>query len=257
MCTTLFAYKSVPGYDLVLASNRDEFHHRPTLPAHFQAETVLSGIDKEAGGTWLGISRSGKIADLTNHRDFRIPLIDNAPTRGNLVSDFLKGEAKAEEYLQDLAASGEQYNGFSLLAGTLENLYYFSNRQGEIQQVTPGIHGLSNAFLNSPWPKVVRGKKALEQIFQSQGDPVPSIFDLMRSTEPGPDELLPDTGRNLEFERMVSPLFIEHPVYGTRCTSIIFITDKGNVRYYERSFDNQSAIIGEEMFEFTLVPESI
>lgn len=240
MCLILFAWKLHDRFPLVLAANRDEFYERPSAPAAFwdDAPDVLAGRDLKRGGTWLGITRTGRLAAVTNYRD-PASLKQDAPSRGELVSDYLRGREDPETYLRRLEIRAPRYNGFSLLLGDWDSseLVYFSNR-GEARRLAPGIHGMSNHLLDSPWPKVARGKQALEALVLSKNDPTPeALLALLASRSRPPDESLPETGVGLEWERVLSPLFIESPTYGTRCSTVVLIDREGMATFVERVFN--------------------
>ena len=257
MCLTLFAYRAVPGYPLILVSNRDEFQHRPTHVASFwdHASHVLGGRDATGGGTWLGVTKDGRIANVTNHRDFRIPQVEAGPSRGALTADFLLPEQQsiqAPSYLEKIHPEAKRYNGFNLLVGTLEDLWFYSNREGEVKQVEPGFHGLSNALLDTPWPKLEDGRNAMRAALETNPRAEEEILAIMRKAEMYPDEKLPDTGRDLEFERLVSPIFIENPVYGTRATTILRIREDGIGEYIERTYNAEAVPQIDARFEFRI-----
>jgi uncharacterized protein with NRDE domain len=238
MCLILFAWRVHKDFPLILIANRDEFYERPTAPAAFweDAPGVLAGRDLREGGTWLGITRKGRLAALTNYRD-PAHLKDGAPSRGKIVSDFLRGEWSPEAYLQRLSTSAARYNGFGLLMGTPDELCYFSNR-GAHTRLLPGVHGISNHLLDTPWPKVELGKQALSDILEKEKTPSPErMFDLLADRTRPPDDRLPDTGVGLEWERVLSPLFIESPLYGTRSSTVLLIDRKGHVTFVERAFN--------------------
>jgi len=239
MCLILLAYESHPAYRLVLAANRDEHRSRPTAAAAFwdDAPRLLAGRDLLQGGTWLGITRNGRFAALTNYRE-PATYLHGAPSRGLLVSNFLRGEMTADEYLAFLRREGRNYNGFCLLFGTAERLRCHSNRTENPPRLEPGIHGLSNHHLDSPWPKVVRGKEALARLIAPEGELDPEdLFSLLADRSPVPDHLLPDTGAGIERERALAPLFIDTPGYGTRSSTILLITRSNTVTFVERTFD--------------------
>ena len=195
MCLILFAWKIHEGFPLVLAANRDEFYERPTAPADFwdEAPHVLAGRDLKEGGTWLGITRKGRLAALTNYRD-PTTLKKDAPTRGRLVSDYLLGDETPRAYLDRVASAAARYNGFSLIVGGPAELLYFSNR-GEQIRLSPGTYGLSNRLLDTPWPKVERGKMALSGVLKRKGVPSEeALFALLADRSRPPDESLPETG---------------------------------------------------------------
>lgn len=252
MCTTLFAQNAHPDYPLVFLSNRDEFHHRKTEPAHFWADApgLLGGRDLEAGGTWLAVDQRGRIANLTNYRDFRETQIPDAPSRGHLVTEFLLNDHSPETYLQALSKKATEYNGFNLLTGHPGQLFHFSNRENKLNPVPDGVHGLSNHLLDSPWPKVETGKAGLSEILQNHRFLEPELFQLMHNMEEAPEDQLPDTGGGVEFEKRVSPRFILDEVYGTRCITVITVHKSGNLRFTERRYSNSGEMIGESTFAF-------
>lgn len=254
MCLILFAYDRHPGYPLVFAGNRDEFYDRPTTEASFwdDASHVLAGRDLKSGGTWLGVTRRGHWATVTNVRDQR-PHREDAPSRGHLVSDYLKEEPPPEEYVRAVAARAEEYNGFNLLLGTPETLFYLSNRDGPPRSVEPGVHGMSNAQLNDPWPKVQRGKSGLRSLLEGEVSPEP-LLDVLDDRRPAPEEDLPDTGVGADTERLLSPPFIEGDEYGTRASTVLLMHQSGSVTFVERSFD-RGGPLDTRRFSFEIEPE--
>ena len=237
MCLILFSYKQHPFYPLVLAANRDEFYERPTAPASFWEDRsdLLAGRDLERNGTWFGITRQGRMAALTNYRDPATAKRD-VPSRGWLVRDFLVGGDDPETYLQRLTETAYKYNGYSLILGDPFQLYYFSNHSGT-RKLSPGPYGLSNHLLDTPWPKVERGKKLLAELLSKKAIPQPEdIFDLLKDQQRPPDELLPDTGVGPEWERRLSTLFIASPIYGTRSSTLLLIDRCRRVTFMERTF---------------------
>ena len=242
MCTILFSVKASEDYPLVIAANRDEFYGRPTLAAHWWEDqpNLLGGRDQQAGGTWFGITRSGRFATLTNFRVF--PLIPDAPSRGELVSDFLKGEMSAAEYLENLQSKGHLYNGFNLLFGQVDDLWYYGNMDKDQELAGPvshGIHGLSNALLDSPWPKVEAGKQDFADHLSNPEQEPSSILDRLFNPGIHPDELLPDTGIGIEGERPLSALFIRIPErkYGTRTSWHLTVSKDRRVSLIERAYE--------------------
>jgi uncharacterized protein with NRDE domain len=237
MCLILFSYNTHPDYTLVFAANRDEFYDRPSQPLAFWEDSpdILAGRDLEGGGTWLGLTVSGRIAAITNFRDTS-SIIENAPSRGLLVSRFLSGSQSARHYLENIKTSKMPYNGFNLLVGDSSGLFYYSNRGGTIQKISPGIYGLSNDLLNTPWPKVQKGKAMLEELLVTENhlDGF-KILDILKDTTVPPDKMLPDTGVGLERERMLSPLFIESDVYGTMSSSVILVKQTGEALFLEQT----------------------
>lgn len=241
MCLILFAHRRHPRYALVLAANRDEFYRRPSEPVHFwpDAPNILAGRDRLAGGTWLGLNRSGRLAALTNYRDPAAHRPD-APSRGALVSDFLRGEHSASDYLDDLATRSGQFNGFNLLVGEPGGLYYHSNHTDSTpRRLEPGLYGLSNALLGTPWPKVEHGRQRLAEALALDGAAlVERLLALLADDRRPSDDALPDTGIGLERERALAPIFIATPDYGTRSSSVVLIDHHGRAELTERSYDD-------------------
>jgi uncharacterized protein with NRDE domain len=238
MCLILFAWKAHPSYPLILAANRDEFYDRPSQPADFWKDhpRVLAGIDLQEKGTWLGVAKDGRFAAVTNYRDPSSWRPD-APSRGQLVSRFLTGSEDPGDYLQKMSGKAHRYNGFNLLAGDVRDLFVYSNRD-RILKLDPGIYGLSNHLLDSPWPKVKRGKKLLAAALERTGQALEdALFDLLANRRVAPDAALPQTGVTLEWERMLSPMFIKTPVYGTRASTVLLIARNGRIRFVEKTFN--------------------
>ena len=238
MCLIFIAWKVRVDYPLVVAANRDEFYARPTAPAEFWQDSpdLLAGRDLEGGGTWLGISRDGRFAALTNYRKGAARM-QNAPTRGRLVSDFLLSDSKPADYMLSLEQRAAAYNGFNLLAADGESLYWYSNHGGAPLELRRGVHAVSNDLLDSPWPKVVRGKSRFERLLAEQEIDRSAIFDLLMDRELAADASLPDTGIGLERERALSPIFITAGDYGTRSSTVVLIGSDGDVEFEERSHD--------------------
>jgi len=240
VCLILFSFRQHPRYPLVIAANRDEFYNRASSPAAFWDDEpgMLAGKDLVAGGTWFGVTRSGRIAAITNYREPGFHRMD-VPSRGALVTGYLRGAETPEEYLKKLDKEAGRYNGFSLILGGIHRLYYFSNRSDGFQAVTPGLYGLSNHLLDTAWPKVERGKRALAEILSGGGDPDPEeLFHVLADRSRPPDDSLPHTGVGLEWERILSSLFITSPVYGTRSSTVLLVNGEGRVTFVEKVFNS-------------------
>jgi len=238
MCLIIFLYDKHPDYRLILAANRDEFYDRPTSPLAFWDDTpaVLAGRDLKGKGTWLGIAKNGRIAAITN---FREPALfkPNAPSRGLLLSDYLTGTKTPKRYLKQIKTIGHRYNGFNLLIGDSNGLYYYSNKMDKIKKLKPGLYGLSNHLLDTPWPKVEKGKAFFKNVFSKEKQiNTDDIFNLLADRTFVPDDRLPDTGIGLKWEQILSPLFITSDTYGTRSSSIVLIDKSHKVIFSERSF---------------------
>ena len=247
MCLILFAYKAHPRYAFVLAANRDERYDRPTLAAGFWSDhpRVYGGRDLECGGTWLGVARSGRFAAITNFRDGYAQKTA-ARSRGTLVAEFLCGVKSAAAYIDEIAQSAAHFNGFNLLVGDLDSTHYLSNRGHRAAAIEAGIHGLSNHLLDTPWPKVARGKETLARLLATDENTMTAgLFDLLADRLIAPDHVLPDTGVGLHRERVLSPAFIVSPGYGTRSSTVALICNDGEVLFAERSFGPHGAPGGE------------
>ena len=238
MCLILFDYRSHPEYQLILLANRDEFYQRPTAPLGYWSDTpaILAGRDLYGNGTWLGINRDGRLAAITNYRDpHRIKA--DPPSRGLLVSNYLKGSRTPQKYLEELLPNCSDYNGFNLLVGDEKELLYLSNYQSRIVDVQPGIHGLSNHLLDTAWPKVLDGKRRLERYLTKGSDVVlEDLITILSDRSIPRDNRLPDTGIGMEWERILAPIFIQSPNYGTRCSSVILIKYSGEIHFQERTY---------------------
>jgi uncharacterized protein with NRDE domain len=228
MCLIVFAWQVIPGMPLISAANRDEFYERPAAPAAWWEDhpQVYAGRDMQAGGTWLGITRNGRFAALTNVRAPSEMRAD-APSRGMLVADYLTGNATPQEYIDSLSSRGDTFNGFNLLVGNSEQLIWFSNRGHHDERngrpLPPGVYGLSNALLDTPWPKVVRAKAQFSSLL-CQGAPEDAYFDMLSDTTRASDCRLPKTGVDLERERLLSPICIESENYGTRVSTVVHLS---------------------------------
>lgn len=241
MCLLAFAYKVHPKYPLILIGNRDEFHHRATRKAKFWTEEaypdILAGKDLEAGGTWLGLHKNGKWAVLTNYRDLT-NIKSNAPSRGDLVLNYLKEEIPMRDYAFKLREHAQDYNGFNLILGDKEEVLHYSNESDIISILPPGIHGLSNALLNVPWSKVARTKLALENAIKQIKNTIDtkSLLDILLDETKAKEEDLPHTGLSKEKELAISSPFILGVDYGTKSSHLIAIDNLGNIHFKERIF---------------------
>lgn len=241
MCLILFANRVHPEYKFIVAANRDEFYERPTAPAHYWEDSpeILAGRDLEKKGTWMGVTTAGRFSALTNYRN-PMELTEGKRSRGELVADALNYKGNVKDYMQSLVENNNQYPGYNLLAGDGNGLYYYSNRGQELQRVGPGIFGVSNHLLNTEWPKVRIGKEGLSKIInEKQENLVEKLLTLLQKAEAAPDEQLPNTGVSLEWERMLSPLFIKSADYGTRSSTILLVSDK-EIQYVERVYSKDS-----------------
>lgn len=237
MCTIFFALNSHPNYPLVVAANRDEFYARRSAVADWWSDAphVLGGRDLEAGGSWLAMSNEGRFAALTN---FRAPndIDPDKSTRGMLVSDFVKGHQESRGYIENLHDRADQYNAFNLLVYDNHDFRWFNPKDGATVRIRRGIYGLSNAFLNTPWHKVVQGKGYFQRILQHSELQPENFWTFLSNPELAPLDTLPDTGIGFQREKMLSALFIQSPNYGTRMQTVILKDRNGKIQFAERTF---------------------
>jgi uncharacterized protein with NRDE domain len=238
MCLILIALDAHPEYSLIIAANRDEFYDRPTAPAAFWADapSVLAGRDLKAGGTWLGVDRGRRLAAVTNYRQGQRE--SEAPkSRGHLVSEFLTKDIGPREYMDRVNSEAGLYNGFNLIAGDATGLFYYSNREGRVRRLAPGVYGLSNHLLDTPWPKVAATKTAFGTLVSAgASDPIADLFALLTNRDRASDGQLPSTGVGREWERLLSSAFIASDDYGTRSSTVVLVGRDGRTVFVERSF---------------------
>jgi uncharacterized protein with NRDE domain len=237
LCLVALAWRARADLPLVVAANRDEWRDRPTEAAHWWPDrpAVYAGRDGQAGGTWMGVTRGGRFAAITNFRDPSDRRTD-VRSRGEIVGDFLAGNASPEAFIRELAPRAGLYNGFNLVAGDLDSLWYFGSREGTARAIAPGVHALSNHLLDEPWPKVVRARMAMEAAI-AEDDPMPRLFAAMRDLEGAPDTELPKTGVSLDWERRLAPSMIVGADYGTRSTTVVCRAADGTLRMEEHTLD--------------------
>ena len=243
MCLIVFAWRPDHAQPLIVAANRDEFYARPTQPlAQWpHAPGVHAGRDLEAGGTWLGIGANGRFAALTNIRDPGQPA--SLKSRGELVAGFLTGEMSIDDYLSDVVGRSQEYAGFNLLVGNANELWHFNARNSEAVMLAPGVYGLSNAGLDTPWPKVLKAKAALSEQLD---DPQPeALLAILSDAQTAPFIELPDTGVGLATETLLSSVFIASPTYGTRASTALIVQADGTRLMVERSFGPYGGRLGE------------
>ena len=235
MCLILFAYRQHAEYPLVLIANRDEYYARPTRDAHWWDDaSVFAGRDLEAGGTWLGISRSGRLAAVTNVREPG-SMQGGKRSRGELTREYLDSTTPAPEYLQQLQARDQEYAGFNLLLGGAEGLWFYSNREHEIRRIDAGIYGVSNGAFDEPWPKLDSGKRELEALLGNAIDDT-ELMNILTDQNIAEDHELPSTGVSLDVERMLSSRFIRSPEYGTRACSVLLFDNQDRISFTEQNF---------------------
>ena len=253
MCLLVIAWQVHPRYRLVVAANRDEFHERPTEPMALwpPPDDIIAGRDLRAGGTWLGVDRHRRFGIVTNFRELQRPAA-GAPSRGNLIPGYLRNPSPVTQYLHNLEAVAEQYSGFNLLLSDQDSLWYVSNRAPQFaRSLPPGIYGLSNELLDTPWPKLQRVRGRFDALINQAGNiPEEALFAILADpTQAGVDDTLPDTGLSHEWEQLLSSPFISNGEYGTRCSTLVRVDEKGALTLNERRFGPQGILLGDTRFD--------
>jgi uncharacterized protein with NRDE domain len=257
MCLLVVAWLSHPRYRLVLAGNRDEFHDRPTAPLDWWNDQpdILAGRDLRAGGTWLGVARSGRIGFLTNVRDAESATTGGAPSRGALVTDYLRSDAPPAGHLQRLHADTRHYAGFNLLLGDRGGLHYYCNAGTEVPRaLPPGLYGVSNHRLDEPSPKLVRTRERLAEALV-QEEPaaealLAALLEALADDAPDPQGAQADSGLPADLERALTAPFVRHPRYGTRSSTVVLVEHGGRSVVHERRYDPAGAPSGAARIEF-------
>jgi len=251
MCLRGLAWRAHPRHRLVVAANRDEFHERPAAAlARWPAPAdILAGRDLRAGGTWLGLDRQRRFGVVTNFRDLQRPQ-PGAPSRGELIPRFLGAAQGPGEFLASLQPQAASYSGFNLLLADHECLWYGSNRATPFARpLPPGVYGLSNEFLDTPWPKLERVRTQFRRWLATDAGGTEGLMALLNDrTRVADDSLLPDTGITREWERILSAPFVQHPDYGTRSSTVLLLQADGALQLTERRFDPSGAPAGESQF---------
>jgi uncharacterized protein with NRDE domain len=253
MCLILLGFRAHRHFPLVVAANRDEHYNRPAAPAAFWDDhpAIYAGRDLEKGGSWMGINTNGRFAAITNYREGQ-PGAAAPRSRGELVSGFLTGDTVAADYFSAIA--GAEYNPYSMIAGDLDALGFHSNRGNGFMPVAPGVHGLSNHLLDTPWPKVKAGTAAVAATreFDDPDAVSAALFALLADRAPAPDPLLPDTGITPQRERELSPPFISGEHYGTRASTVLLVHAGGDVFVHEKRYGPRGQPLGETARAFRL-----
>lgn len=236
MCLLFFALKSHPDYRLIVAANRDEYYERPTRNLYIWQDEgwIVAGRDLDKGGTWFGVTPSGRWAGVTNYRESTS--ISDAWSRGALVSTYLLSQQKPDAYIAEIAQTADEYNGFNLIVGDQEQVLYYSNRMPGTRHLRAGIYGLSNHLLDTPWPKVESGKTRLQMLLDHDDMNMDALFLLLGARSIAPDKALPDTGVAIEWERLLSSAFVSGDSYGTRSSTVLLIDRNNRLKLEERTF---------------------
>jgi len=256
MCLILLAWRAHPEYPLVFAANRDEAYERPSAAAEFWRDDprIFGGRDLEKGGSWLALTLSGRIAAVTNFRD-GVPRKSFPRSRGELTAGFLRGTEDPRAYLERAMTAAGDYGGYTLIAGTLERLFWCSNRAAGVGEIAPGVHGLSNHLMDTPWPKVREGKLRLAGLLVADEVRLTTeLFEILADRSPAPDAELPDTGVGLQRERELSASFVAGDRYGTRASTVLLIGRNNEVVFIERAFGARGVSIGNTERRFALDP---
>jgi uncharacterized protein with NRDE domain len=253
MCLLVLAWQSHPRFRLIVAANRDEFHERPASALDWWSDDprIAAGRDLRNAGTWMGTSRSGRFAIVTNFRELeRAPAA--APSRGEVVAGYLRADASStQDYLDVMRVHAARYAGFNLLLGDAHELWYVSNRGGnEPRALERGVYGLSNHTLDSPWPKLVRSRERLREVLATDRVAPDALFTLLADRTPADLDETPDTGLPPDWERALSSPFVVHERYGTRCSTVLLVTHDGHTTLCERRFDALGALTGATRLEF-------
>ena len=251
MCLIFISYNQHKEFPFVAIANRDEFYDRPADQIkHWQDNPeIIGGKDLTGGGTWMGVTTTGHFAMLTNYRDMA-NIKSNAPTRGKLVSNYLKGKFDPANYLQALNLTAANYNGYNIILGTFNDPWYYSNQNNKIYRLGTGSYGLSNALIDTPWPKLSSGKERFNQILSHDNFDDAELFDFMLNKELADDKHLPETGIGYAKEKQLSSRFILMDGYGTRNTTLIKVDRQGLGLISERVFNNTGNQVKEKTIQF-------
>lgn len=238
MCLIAFSYKVHPNYPLVIIANRDEFYDRPTAAAQFWEDkpTILGGRDLLQQGSWMGLSKNGRFAAITNYREPSLPE-PALVSRGEIVSQFLLSTEPIEAFVDSLREKKNLYGGYNVLLFDGQQMRHYNNVFDEHNKIEPGTYGISNATLNTPWPKVEQAKSALINGTNNNNFDVQDLISLLANDEIAHDEVLPNTGVGIHLERALSAQFVKLPNYGTRCSTAITYNRNGTIDFLERTYD--------------------
>ncbi|HEY4645091.1 MAG TPA: NRDE family protein [Steroidobacteraceae bacterium] len=252
MCLLVFAWNVHPRYRLIFAGNRDEFHDRPAAALAWWEDHagILGGRDLQASGTWLAVSRRGRFGVVTNYRDLQRPE-PGAPSRGLLITRYLAGEPDSLQFTDQLTPEAGRFGGFNLLLADERSMAYASNRAPEVgRELAPGVYGLSNHLLDTPWPKLTLTRQRFERLIALDEPQLDGLFEMLGDRTPVADHLLPSTGVSQEWERLLSSPFIVNERYGTRCSTVVRIDYERHVAVQEHCFDRDGRILSTSSFEF-------
>lgn len=249
MCLLVLAWNTHPAYRLILAANRDEFHARPAAAMHWwESPRMLAGRDLQAGGAWLGAGPAGRFGVITNYRDLDGPLA-GAPSRGALIPEYIESNTEPSAFTAGLAPRLNRYSGFNLLIGDAERLYYIANRATPpARELQPGIYGLSNHLLDTPWPKLVRARARFDALITGDQFHSDELMAILTDREPASENDWP-TGLPREFARALSAPFVVNDRFGTRCSTVLLIHHDGRMTITEQTYSPDGAVTGRVVFD--------
>ena len=252
MCLIVFAWQSHPRYRLIVAANRDERHDRPSEELHWWdgEPALLAGRDLEAGGTWLGVTRNGRFATVTNYRETRTPA-PGAASRGAIVTDFAFADVTPRAFTKSI--DGDRYAGVNVLVSDGNAMGYVSNRGDGPATLAPGIYGLSNAALDTPWSKVVRTRDELRMLATADVISRGALMRLLADRSTAAEPEIESDGLPRDLARAITAPFIVSPGYGTRSSTVLTWTHEDEIRIREARFDVTGDTIGESSFEFDVL----
>ncbi len=250
MCLVVFAWKMHPEYRLVLAANRDEFHQRPAQAMHWWPDRpdILAGRDLQAGGTWLAVSRPGRFATVTNYRE-QLSSRPGLRSRGEIITNFVSSDTPVQSFVSSL--ENDAYAGFSILAMDRDTLWYVSNRGDDAMELAPGVYGLSNASLDTPWNKLVRTRDALRKLTEAGSIDETALFRIMADRTPAPTADVEAGNLPFILARTLTAPHIVSAEYGTRCCTTLSWSNDEKIHVSERRFDATGNVNGESRFSFT------
>jgi uncharacterized protein with NRDE domain len=254
VCILFIGIDQHPDYPLIIAANRDEFFARPTAQSHFWSDhpALLAGQDLQAGGSWMAVNKNGRLAALTNVRDPQ-RINPKAQSRGGLVTRFTQGLQDNAAYLDHLRQSRQDYNGYNLLFGQWHDLWVYNNHSNCQEKLYPGVYGLSNASLNSPWPKINSGMRNLQHYCHNSDEIIADkLFELLHDETKAADHLLPQTGIPLEWERQLSSIFIRGQDYGTRCSTLLLVDKNLQLSWFEKTFAANGVPVAQQTYHFVI-----
>ncbi|WP_240375522.1 NRDE family protein [Bacillus piscicola] len=256
MCLIVFGFQAVPDYPLIVAANRDEWHRRPAAPLHeWENSVIIAGKDKEKGGTWMGATKTGRFAAVTNVRQQSESA--RGRSRGELVKHFLETEDD-DSFLQQCHQEGDEYGGYNFIGGDVHRVVYATNQNTAVKHIlSPGIYGVSNASLDTPWPKTQKAKAQFAEIVNhaSTGLDREALFELLSDKEEAVAQHLPQTGVDREWEKKLSPIFINMEEYGTRAQTVFSVHKDGEAVMTERSFGENGQYLSQTTISWTITNE--